>query len=65
MWRIILMALASLSLAACGLRPSMPANAGVEGVMTMRPTCPVQRIAEPCPDRPFAGKVSFRDGSGS
>jgi hypothetical protein len=25
----------------------------------------VQRIDQPCPDRPFAGEVSVRDGSGS
>ncbi len=61
----VLIALASLSLAACGLRPSAPANTGVEGVMTIGPTCPVQRIDQPCPDRPFAGEVSVRDGSGS
>jgi len=58
------MALAMLSLAACGLRPSAPASTGVEGVMTIGPTCPVQRVDQPCPDRPFAGEVSVRDGSG-
>jgi hypothetical protein len=61
----VLMALVSLSLAACGLRPWAPANTGVEGVMTIGPTCPVQRIDQPCPDRPFAGEVSVRDGSDS
>lgn len=33
--------------------------------MTIGPTCPVQRIDQPCPNRPFAGEVSVRDGSGS
>ena len=33
--------------------------------MTIGPTCPVQRIDQPCPDRPFAGEVLVRDGSGS
>ncbi len=65
MKHVVLMALASLGLAACGLRPSAPPNTGVEGVMIIGPTCPVQRIDQPCPNRPFAGEVSVRDGSGS
>ncbi len=61
----VLIVLASLNLAACGLGPPVPANTGLEGVMTIGPTCPVQRIDQRCPDRPFAGEVSVRDGSGS
>lgn len=61
----VLAVLAALTLAACGLRPAAPANTGIDGVMTIGPTCPVQRIDQPCPDRPFAGEVSVRDGSGS
>lgn len=52
-------------LASCGLRPAVPAGTGIEGVMMIGPTCPVQRVDSPCPDRPFAGEVSVRDQSGS
>jgi hypothetical protein len=54
-----------VALASCGLRPPAPADTGIEGVMLIGPTCPVQRINSPCPDRPFAGEVSVRDQSGS
>lgn len=33
--------------------------------MMIGPTCPVERINSPCPDRPYAGEVSVRDQSGS
>lgn len=62
---LVLGALTALTLTACGLRPGAPANTGVEGLMMIGPTCPVERLNNPCPDRPFAGEVSIRDGSGS
>ena len=33
--------------------------------MVIGPTCPVQRIDSPCPDRPYAGEVSVRTEAGN
>ncbi|HVB11294.1 MAG TPA: hypothetical protein VNM16_13145 [Bacillota bacterium] len=54
--RILVPALALL-LAACGPAP----DSGLAGVVLAGPTCPVQRAAEPCPDRPAA--VRLRAGT--
>ncbi len=29
------------------------AKSGVEGTITLGPTCPVQRVDQPCPDKPY------------
>jgi len=65
MARALVFLVAAFVLASCGLRPGVPAGTGIEGVMMIGPTCPVQRVDSPCPDRPYAGEVSVRDQSGS
>jgi hypothetical protein len=37
---------------------------GIEGRVTLGPTCPVEIQGSPCPDRPFATGVVVTDGSG-
>jgi hypothetical protein len=53
----------SLVLAACG-GAALDPSTGVRGVVRLGPTCPVQRLGSPCPDRPIAAVVTATDGSG-
>ncbi len=44
---------------------AIPSGAsGIEGTVTIGPTCPVQRIDSPCPDRPYDATVSVLDATG-
>jgi len=65
MARVVGFLAAVLVLACCGLIPPAPADTGIEGVMMIGPTCPVERINSPCPDRPYPGEVLVRDQSGT
>ncbi len=45
--------------------PTPPATgAGVYGLITVGPTCPVERADQPCPPRAYDGTLSFQDASG-
>jgi len=77
---VLLAALASaISLAACGgntidtadsgtttltSAPSSTEGTGVYGLVTAGPTCPVQRVDEPCPPRPVDAAVEARGADG-
>ncbi len=37
-------------------------DSGIEGTVTIGPTCPVQRIDSPCPDRPYEAIILVLDG---
>jgi len=50
-------------LAACG-GTGTPADTGVEGIVTMGPMCPVVQIGQPCPDTPYAAKLTVLLASG-
>lgn len=39
-------------------------DTGIEGMVTIGPTCPVERIDSPCPDRPYAATIAVLDGAG-
>ena len=39
------------------------ADAGVQGVVRVGPTCPVEQAGSPCPDRPLATQLQFVRGS--
>ena len=50
-------------LAGCGgAKP--PADTGVEGIVTIGPMCPVIQIGQPCPDKPYAAKLTVANPSG-
>ncbi len=51
--------------------PSVPADTptadasgatGIAGIVTLGPTCPVQRIDSPCPDRPYEARLTLHRG---
>ena len=62
---LALLALAVL-LAGCGA-PATPAGTGIQGAVTLGPTCPVQRDPpDPrCADRPYAANLTFERGDGA
>jgi hypothetical protein len=37
---------------------------GISGTVTIGPTCPVERIDDPCPDRPYAATFTVQDDAG-
>jgi hypothetical protein len=54
----------TFALAACGSQPAQPGT-GIQGMVQVGPTCPVERINSPCPPHPLAATVVVRDGSGA
>lgn len=48
--------------ARAGSRTTVPVTeSGIEGTVTIGPTCPVQRIDSPCPDRPYEATIVVLD----
>ena len=43
---------------------SSASESGIDGLVTIGPTCPVQRIESPCPDRSFAADIIVVDSAG-
>jgi hypothetical protein len=44
--------------------PGPAGQTGIAGTVTIGPTCPVQRIDSPCPDRPYEATITvWRGGS--
>ncbi|HTX90358.1 MAG TPA: hypothetical protein VMC09_03990 [Anaerolineales bacterium] len=52
-------------LSACGTTPTPPANGGVEGHVTIGPTCPVVQLNNPCPDKPYQATLAILDPAGT
>lgn len=42
--------------------PGPAGQTGIAGVVTIGPTCPVQRIDSPCPDRPYEATITVWSG---
>lgn len=49
--------LATLGAACSEKVAAPPADSGIEGIVTIGPTCPVVSQDMPCPDRPFAADL--------
>lgn len=49
----------------CGSSPATSLNSGIQGVVQVGPTCPVERINAPCPPRPIAANVVVRSSQGT
>lgn len=60
---VSLAALLLLTLTGCH-RPA-PSGTGIRGVVKLGPTCPVESLTSPCPDRPFQGDVRATASDGS
>ncbi|MEX2557988.1 MAG: hypothetical protein WEB06_20440 [Actinomycetota bacterium] len=51
-------------LIACGGGTAAPVpDSGIEGLMLIGPTCPVEPVGQDCDDRPYAGEVRIIDVS--
>lgn len=64
MYRVLLSIVMTLVIAACGAQATQP-GAGIQGIVEVGPTCPVERINSPCPPHPLAATVVVRDASGA
>ncbi len=60
---LALLFVAILLLAGC--QRSAPPGTGIRGVVKLGPTCPVESLASPCPDRPFQGDVQATSTDGA
>jgi hypothetical protein len=43
--------------------PLTPSDSGVEGRVTIGPTCPVVQVGNPCPDRPYQATLTVLSSS--
>jgi len=64
--RVLLLAIcfaaAGLVPAACGA-PAATGDSGIEGQVTIGPMCPVERVDQPCPDKPFQAEVTVESAA--
>ncbi len=63
----IVAALAMLaSVGACSRKPVLEqlGRTGIEGIVRIGPSCPVQQAGTPCPDKPYVATVQVRDANG-
>jgi hypothetical protein len=45
--------------------PKETPSSGIEGTVTIGPTCPVERSDTPCPDQPYHATMVVKDSGGS
>ncbi len=53
-----------LAVAACGTPAAQPGT-GIQGIVEVGPTCPVERLNSPCPPHPLAANIVVRDANGA
>ena len=41
-----------------------PPSSGIEGLVTIGPVCPVERIDTPCPDKPYQATIVVKNEGG-
>jgi hypothetical protein len=59
---LFVLSMLAVLLTAC-LPTPLPTDSGVEGRVTIGPTCPVMQINDPCPDRPYQATLTVLSGS--
>ena len=65
MKRTVLFGLAIAALAACApLSGPAPTDSGVEGYVTLGPSCPVMQADNPCPDKPYPALLTILNAAG-
>jgi len=55
----------ALLLPLMGCHHGAPPGTGIRGDVKLGPTCPVESLTSPCPDRPFQGDVRATASDGS
>jgi hypothetical protein len=65
MFRRPVIACLAVSLLVTGCHHPAPPGTGIRGVVKLGPTCPVENLQSPCPDRPFQGEVLATASDGS
>jgi hypothetical protein len=59
-----LVAVVFAGLIACGGGAAAPAtDSGIEGLVLIGPTCPVEQVGQECDDKPYAGAIKIVDAS--
>jgi hypothetical protein len=58
---IFVLSILAVLLTAC-LPTPMLTDSGIEGQVTIGPTCPVMQINDPCPDRPYQATLTILSG---
>ena len=57
--------LLAVVLAGCGGSSPASPPSGVQGIVLVSPTCPVERLNSPCPPRPIAVTIVVDDSQGT
>ena len=42
-----------------------PPSSGIEGLVTIGPVCPVERVDTPCPDKPYQAMIVVKNDQGN
>ncbi len=58
MRKLLLALVFFLAISGCGPSSTATPNSGIEGHVTIGPTCPVQRIDNPCPDKAYQATLT-------
>jgi hypothetical protein len=58
MRRLPILVLLLVASAACANGSAGDGAAGIEGRVTIGPQCPVEQMGSPCPDAPYAGRIT-------
>jgi hypothetical protein len=64
MKRLIASFASALLLAAWAAAAAQPGT-GIQGIVQVGPTCPVERLNSPCPPRPLSATIVVRDKNGA
>jgi hypothetical protein len=62
--RLLALTLLIFLLAACAPSQAAVTDSGIEGQVTIGPTCPVVRLDQRCPDKPYQATLTVLDPAG-
>jgi hypothetical protein len=65
MFRQPAIALVTAILILTGCHHQLPPGTGISGAVKLGPSCPVETVTSPCPDRPFQGEVTATASDGA
>jgi hypothetical protein len=64
MKRLLFLLLTICVLTACSITPILDNSSGIYGRVTIGPVCPVVRVGEACPDKPYQATLIILTASG-